>query len=579
MKRLIIPVCLLAAALTLGAQTRNTTDTTVTRTVTVERDYKPIIQGATKQNQSPAIIQEEQTLNPVVYSTYSESLPVGFNVHALPAAETTFSSQSPLQGMVDGALGHRNTHFAFGYRIAEKKRLSLDLFARHDAMWGRQTLSNSTLGLQLTRHFSACELYFGVNGNNEYYSRYGRYYSGDNQLSVAKASQMHPYDWQDSWLVNTQIGLRSRGNTMVRYDLNTGYSAYILPNAATEHQVRTRLDAVWVLSDEHNAGLNAYVQNNFYKASDSLRLSHSQLGNRHAFRLEPYYQYFGNKFRIHAGINFDFNLGSGHLMSGGDNISFAPSPNLSFDWFLMKDIVDLYAKANGTFGTSTLLEFMQTNRYMDYTACLTSDHVDDYTPIDAQIGFKIRPMATLLFDIYAGYAYQINQLLLIAPSVNFAQHNPQSSIGFYYSDWQRWKVGATMQYHYRDIINIHLSGNYYHWTCQRIEANDMQKDIYDRPSWDAALRIDAHIDSKWTIYSDNTFVGSRCAFTTEKDNATNAVVTLRPVISLNLGASYAVNRWLTTYLQLNNYLNRHNDLYYGYQSQGINFLIGAKYNF
>lgn len=579
MKRLIIPVCLLAAALTLNAQTRNTTDTTVTRTVTVERDYKPIIQGATKQNQSPAIIQEEQTLNPVVYSTYSESLPVGFNVHALPAAETTFSSQSPLQGMVDGALGHRNTHFAFGYRIAEKKRLSLDLFARHDAMWGRQTLSNSTLGLQLTRHFSACELYFGVNGNNEYYSRYGRYYSGDNQLSVAKASQMHPYDWQDSWLVNTQIGLRSRGNTMVRYDLNTGYSAYILPNAATEHQVRTRLDAVWVLSDEHNAGLNAYVQNNFYKASDSLRLSHSQLGNRHAFRLEPYYQYFGNKFRIHAGINFDFNLGSGHLMSGGDNISFAPSPNLSFDWFLMKDIVDLYAKANGTFGTSTLLEFMQTNRYMDYTACLTSDHVDDYTPIDAQIGFKIRPMATLLFDIYAGYAYQINQLLLIAPSVNFAQHNPQSSIGFYYSDWQRWKVGATMQYHYRDIINIHLSGNYYHWTCQRIEANDMQKDIYDRPSWDAALRIDAHIDSKWTIYSDNTFVGSRCAFTTEKDNATNAVVTLRPVISLNLGASYAVNRWLTTYLQLNNYLNRHNDLYYGYQSQGINFLIGAKYNF
>ena len=579
MKRLIFPACLLTAALTLGAQTRNAADTTVTRTVTVERDFQPVIQNATKQNQSPAILQEEIVLNPVVYSTYSEALPVGFNVHALPAAETTFSSQSPLQGMVDGALGHRNTHFAFGYRIAEKKRMSLDLFARHDAMWGRQTLSNSTLGLQVTRHFSACELYFGVNGNNEYYSRYGRYYIGDNQLSVAKASQMRPYDWQDSWLVNTQIGLRSRGNTMVRYDLNTGYSAYILPNAATEHQVRTRLDAVWVLSDEHQAGLNAYVQNNFYQVSDSFGLSHADYHNRHAFRLEPYYGYNGNRFRIHAGINFDFNLGAGHMMSGGDNISFAPSPNLSFDWFLMKDIIDLYAKANGTFGTSTLLEFMQTNRYMDYSTCFTNNHVDDYTPIDAQIGFKIRPMATLLFDIYAGYAYQINQLLLIAPSVNFAQHNPQSYLGFYYSDWQRWKVGAQLQYHWRDILNIHLSGNYYHWTCQRIEANDMQKDIYDRPSWDAALRIDAHIDSKWTIYSDNTFVGSRRAFTTEKDNATNAVVTLRPVISLNLGASYAVNRWLTTYLQLNNYLNRHNDLYYGYQSQGINFLIGAKYNF
>lgn len=577
MKRLTLSLCLVASALTLSAQT--TADSTITRTVTVERDYQPTIQTATKQNLSPAIIQEDIPLNPVVYSTYSETLPIGFNVHALPAAETTFSSQTPSQGIVDGALGHRNTHFAFGYRIAEKKRVSLDLFARHDAMWGRQTLSNSTLGLQVTRHFSACELYFGVDGNNDYYSRYGRYFDGDHGLTVKSASLMNPHDWQNSWLINTRIGLRSRGNTTVRYDLNTGYSAYILPNAITEHQVRTRLDAVWVLSDEHNAGLNAYVQNNFYKASDTLGLSHALFGNRHAFRLEPYYQYLGNKFRIHAGINFDFNLGTGRMMSGGDNISFAPSPNLSFDWFLMKDIVDLYGKANGTFGTSTLLEFMQTNRYMDYSACFTNNHVDDYTPIDAQIGFKIRPMATMLFDIYAGYAYQINQLLLIAPSVYFAQHNSQSFIDFYYSDWQRWKVGATLQYHYRDIINIHLSGNYYHWTCQRIEANDMQKGIYDRPSWDAALRIDAHIDSKWTIYSDNTFVGSRRAFTTEKDNASNAVAPLRPIVSLNLGASYAVNRWLTTYLQLNNYLNRHNDIYYGYQSQGIHFLFGVKYLF
>ncbi len=577
MKRLTLSLCLVASALTLSAQ--NTTDSTFTRTVTVERDYQPTIQTAVKQNQSPAVIQEKLTLNPVVYSTYSETLPIGFNVHALPAAETTFSSQTPSQGVVDGALGHRNTHFAFGYRIAEKKRVSLDLFANHDAMWGRQTLSNSTLGLQVTRHFSACELYFGVNGNNEYYSRYGRYYDGDRGLTVKSASLMNPYDWQNSWLINTRIGLRSRGNTTVRYDLNTGYSAYILPNAITEHQVRTRLDAVWVLSDEHNAGLNAYVQNNFYKASDSLGLSHSQLGNRHAFRLEPYYQYFGNKFRIHAGINFDFNLGTGRMMSGGDNISFAPSPNVSFDWFLMKDIVDLYGKANGTFGTSTLLEFMQTNRYMDYSACFTNNHVDDYTPIDAQIGFKIRPMATMLFDIYAGYSYQINQLLLVAPSVYFAQHNAQSYIDFYYSDWQRWKVGATLQYHYRDIINIHISGNYYHWTCQRIEANDIQKGIYDRPSWDAALRIDAHIDSKWTIYSDNTFVGSRRAFTAEEKGAANTVATLRPIVSLNLGASYAVNRWLTTYIQLNNYLNRHNDLYYGYQSQGIHFLFGVKYLF
>lgn len=573
MKRLTLPICLLFSAFTLSAQTA--TDSTLTRVVTVERDYQPGVQHATKQNQYPAIIQEEIMPNPVIYSTYSEALPIGFNLHALPAAETHFSALPSAQGVVDGAVGHRNTHFRFGYHIAEKKKLSLDLFANHDALWGRQTLSNSQLGLQLTRHFSACELYFGVDGNNEYFSRYGRYYDGDHGLTVKSASLMNPCDWQNSWLVNTRIGLRSRGNTTVRYDLNTGYSAYILPNAITEHQVRTRLDAVWVPSDEHQAGLNAYVQNNFYQVSDSLGIAHSDYHNRHAFRLEPYYGYNGNRFRIHAGINFDFNLGAGHMMSGGQNISFAPSPNVRFDWFLMKDIIDLYGTANGTFGTSTLLEFMQTNRYMDYTTCLTSNHVDDYTPIDAQLGFKIRPMATMLLDIYAGYAYQINQLLLMAPTTEFNTHNPQSYLGFYYSDWQRWKVGAQLQYHWRDILNIHLSGNYYHWICQRIEADAIPADVYDRPSWDAHLRVDVHIDSKWSLYSDNTFVGSRRAFMMAEGQ--NATATLKPIISLNLGASYAVNRWLSTYIQLNNYLNRHNDLYYGYQSQGINFLIGAKY--
>lgn len=577
MKRLTLPICLLFSAFTLSAQTA--TDSTLTRVVTVERDYQPGVQHATKQNQYPAIIQEEITPNPVIYSTYSEALPVGFNLHALPAAETHFSAQPSAQGVVDGAVGHRNTHFRFGYRIAEKKKMSLDLFANHDALWGRQTLSNSQLGLQLTRHFSACELYFGVDGNNEYFSHYGRYFDGNNALTIASASQMKPDDWQSTWLVNARIGIRSRGNATVRYDLNTGYSAYILPNAVTEHQVRTRLDAVWVLSDEHSAGLNAYAQDNFYQISDSLHLSHSVGTPRHAFRLEPYYAYVGNKFRIHAGINFDFNIGAGHLMSGGDNISFAPSPNIAFDWFLMKDAIDLYGTANGTFGTSTVLEFMQTNRYMNYAECLQSDHVDDYTPIDAQLGFKIRPMATMLLDIYAGYAYQFNQLLLMAPTRQFYEQNPNDSyLHFYYSNWQRWKVGATLHYHWRDILYIRLSGNYYHWTCDSIEANGIEKDVYDRPSWDASLRIDAHIDSKWTIYSDNTFIGSRRAFTTQQEG-TNATETLKPVISLNVGASYAFNRWLTTYLQLNNYLNRHNDIYYGYQSQGFNFLLGVKYLF
>lgn len=563
MKRLTASVCFLATALALTAQTP--VDTTLVRVVTVERDYQPAIRNAVKQNLPPAVIQEDIPLNPVVYSTYSEALPVGFNMHVLPVVETTFPSRQPLQGMVDGALGHRNTHFAFDYRTAGKKNVSLDLFARHDAMWGRQTLSNTQLGLQVTRRFQTCEFYFDADGNNGFFSRYGRYFDGGKGLTVRSAAAMNADDWQDSWLINTRLGVRSRGEVAVRYDLSMGYSAYILPNVVAEHQFRTRLNAVWTATPRHSAGLNAYVQDNLYSMTDM-----QTLHARHAFRLEPFYAYTDNRFRLHAGVNFDFNLGVGEMMSARSDISFAPSPNLSFEWFLLKDILDFYGTAQGSFGTGTLLEFMQTNRYMDYTECLQSDHVDDYTPVDAQLGFKLRPMGTMLFDIYAGYSYQINQLLLVAPL--------QQDIYFHYSDWQCWKAGAQLHYHWRDILNIRLAGNCYHWICQRIEeADDIPSGVYDRPSWDAHLRVDVRISGKWSLYSDNTFVGSRRAFAPAADD--NRVVTLKPVVSLNLGVSYAVNRWLSTYLQLDNYLNRRNDIYYGYQSQGFHFLWGVKYLF
>ena len=51
------------------------------------------------------------------------------------------------------------------------------------------------------------------------------------------------------------------------------------------------------------------------------------------------------------------------------------------------------------------------------------------------------------------------------------------------------------------------------------------------------------------------------------------------MISLNLGGQYIINRWLSVYLQLNDYLNRRDEIFYGYHSQGIHFLLGVKYKF
>ena len=201
------------------------------------------------------------------------------------------------------------------------------------------------------------------------------------------------------------------------------------------------------------------------------------------------------------------------------------------------------------------------NRFLSISGGLQRE-LRNYTPADVQLGIKIRPMNTMLLDIYGGYAYMIGAVH------SYATLNGENQLADYYSllqaNYQRWKVGASLHYHYRDIVELNASGNYYFWQADK---------VYDRPNWEVKARVDVHINSKWSIYSDNYFAGRRLAATSQGD------MTIRPTISLHIGGQYAINRWLVVYAELNDYLNRKDPFFYGYESQGIHFLVGAKYKF
>ena len=529
----------------LGSQ-----DTTLNRVVVVERDYQPDIEQATKIKLQPEIIKEEVEPNPVVYSTYSTPLSVEYNLHPLQAAKTQFIPQPTLKGVLEGALGHRNTHLLFGYRITQKKKNSLDLYAKHDAYWGKDALSNIQLGTLLKRHFSDFDLYFGIEGNNEHFTYYGRNFNGKNIEENNILSQA-------LWKMNTKIGLRSTNNYAVQYRVQTGYTAYLANNYAVEHQIRSHIDVLWK-EDNHGAGINIYVQNTLY--NDSIK------ANKQAFRMEPFYAFDNDKIRLHVGVNLDLNVGTGQQVSTLENVSFAPSPNVQFEWNMMEKIFLMYAQAQGSMGIGSLDEYMSYNRYLNINEGIHFQSPRAYTPVDAQLGFKIRPTKTMLLDVYAGYAYMLNACHMFA-RVDSTNHFAAQDFTLQLADYQRWKVGASLHYHYRDIVELNVSGNYYIWKA----ADNIT--IYDRPSWDAHARLDIHFDSKWSIYSDNIFAGGYKVATTIGDQQ------LRPTISLNFGGQYSVNNWLHVYLQLNNYLNRKNDIFYGYQSQGCHFLLGVKYKF
>ena len=518
-------------------------DTTLKRIVTVERDFQPVIQSAGKINQRPNILSTEIPLAPVIYSTYTDSLSIGHTLNPLQVADARFVSQAPLNGILEAAGGYRNSHFLFGYQIHQKKKMSLDLYANHDAYWGKDALSESQLGMQVTRHFSGTDFYFGIEGDNQAYS-----YRHDNQTAY--------FPWRSLWNAKANLGLRSTSKAAVQYLIQTGYNAFIVEQFAVEHQVQSHFNLHWS-NNTHSAGVKAYVQNNFYSSFDT-SLTYSP---RHAFRMEPFYAYDDKHIHLHVGVNLNMNIGTGTQLSTVENLSFAPSPNVQFEWNMMDNIFHIYAHATGRYALGSLEEYLGYNRYLNIAQGLAWREPRAYTPVDAQLGFKLRPTRTLLIDIYGGYAYLLNAYNMKAI---LDATETVSDYQMWLQDIQQWKVGANLHYHYRDIIDVNMGGNYYFYTTT----------VFDRPNWDAYARIEAHIDSKWSVYSENYFAGTREAYI-----APYMSTTLRPVVSLNIGGQYAINRWLAVYAQVNDYLNRKHDIFYGYKSQGIHFLLGVKWQF
>ena len=573
------------------------------RSVTVERDFQPVIQAAGKVSTKPAVVETTIEQAPVEYSEFTAEVTPGTSFNALLSQPTRFEPGREYNGYVRGALGHPNTLFDFGYTLDDGKKSILDVYAHHHAEWGMAALSKTKVGLNFTHTFSSCNLYFGLNGGNIYYHKYGHWYDYSyfttnndefgmwekNETAYSqKPAAIGDKDKTALWTAEVYLGVQANPKNEVQYRVQTGYMLFSKPGAVSEHQVRTSADFDWH-SDAHHVGANLYVQNNFLQlGSLAAVIPDSLYRNRHNFRIEPYYAYEGKRVRLHVGVNLDVNLGNGHHhLSNNEHVSFAPSPHINLEAQIAKQWLTVYADITGNQGLGTLQSYMEENRYSLIHSGIIHPCAA-YVPVDAELGFHIRPYRDLLIELHGGYAYMMDEDYLIAtvdsvtPVAKLAMNRPIGEFVHEHTNYQRGKVGGQLNYHYRDIVRINLNGDYYFWKGDTT--------VYDRPEWELAFRIDGRIDKHWSLYSDNRFAGKRRALATDGEHW------LKPTIDLNLGLQYAMivgkkvssegqtlrpeqKPNLVLFFQLNNWLHRKNEIYYGYRSQGINFLLGATYRF
>lgn len=598
-----IRIALSGLALLLSGTLFAQQDSALHRSVTVERDFQPVIQAAGKIATKPAVVETNIESSQVHYSDFTAEVTPQATFNPLLSQPTRFEAGRKYNGYIRGALGHPNTLLDFGYHLDDTKNSILDVYAHHRAEWGLAALSKTKVGLNFTHTYSKCDLYFGLSGGNIFYHKYGHFYDYSQTFGMwAKNDEAYPKpytigdkDKTSLWTAEVYLGVKANAKQDVQYQVQTGYMLFAKAGAVSEHQLRTKGSFDWH-SAEHHVGAQLYVQNNFLQLNDALGIPNSLYQkSRHNFRIEPYYAYEGTRLRVHVGVNFDLNIGKGHqILSKTENVSFAPSPHINLEAQIAKQWLTIYADIKGSLGFGSLQSYMEENRYSMIHAGIIRPCAP-YTPVDAELGFHIRPHRDVLIEIHGGYAYMMYEDFWIATANSTTVFEPLNKplmagdfIHDHADNYQRGKIGGQLNYHYQDLVRVNLHGDYYIWKGDTT--------VYDRPNWELGLRIDGRINKNWSLYSDNHFAGKRLALATDGEHW------LAPTIDLNLGLQY--DMWvgkvknestkgktnnnalrpepqpnLTLFFQLNNWLHRKNEIYYGYRSQGINFLLGATYRF
>lgn len=557
-----------------------------TRDVTVEHEFKPVVMQAAKINTTPEQLPEKEVEEQKPsWSKHVGSMEAGKNVPALNSEMTHIAKESDnTHGELKGGLGHPQTLLDFRYTLSEKKNtMVLDL--NHHGFWGDKLHEKTGLGVNYKHDYGTGNFYLDVRGGSEAFRYYGR------QTEVEKFRD----EIQNIWRFDLVAGARSNSKQDLQYEAQAEYRLFSRIGSAVEHQVNAQLNLSY-RREAHRFGIRLRSQNQMYAVDQAVTsvapYDTMPRNSRHALRIRPYYAWSNHRVRLSVGINLDMNIGKGEMNSVHNDdlryqVAFAPSPDVHLEADLMPKKAIIYAKAEGSMGYSALPGYLGLNPYHHSGTTAYSHHASTYKPIIAEVGFRFRPIETLLVSVHAGYEYALNA----AAYQMGANYGGGEFAKFLYTDYQRWKFGAQLDYHYRDIVDVHAWGDYYMYKGSKTYVGtDTIHDYFDRPDWELGMKIVGHIDQQWSVYTWGTFQGRRAGLVTNNDPLPGFpkydIVVLPANIDLNVGVKYhfagtgnkALDR-LGLFLELRNIIHRKNMLWYGYESHGINGLAGVTWSF
>ena len=584
----ILSVC---CTITLSAQ-----DTIMDRNVTVEREYKPIIQDAGKINSVPEVLEPTVVKTVPVYSEFNLPLNADFNIHTLAAAELQREKRrEPSVGFSRIGFGNNlNTLADFAFPLINKPDLKLDFLLNHYGTFASKAHSVTKSSLSFDKYFRTFDFYAGVGGGHEYLKYYGNnfdvngsplnsdslgslstnfplanYYEQNlviinrNPQTVSLTNLANDSTSETFWRFNAFTGIRSLPlSTGLRYMAEVKYNVFDARNGLREHMIQTR-GGFDTEQEQNRLGIDLEMDNLMYRSDnpDLLNFWNSYT----VFAMNPFYSIERDTWNIRLGVKSAFSFIHGR--------PFNPSADINAEWKAIPKYFSVYGGITGGYDVNTMDKMFAENRYL-----FTDVRVKDtYSPYEFYGGIKIKPIYNLLLDAYVDFRRIDNQYFFVnkeysrvasvIPFPNYISTLYSNRFNVIYSGADHLKIGVRANYNLRNIINVQLKGAYNKW--------DVSSEAYawNKPKWEGDLSTNVRITRNFSVDANVFVEGERYA------KLGDMSVRMRPKVDINLGASYSYSNWFTFFAKVNNLINNPYQNFYGYDVQGFNVLAGVAFSF
>lgn len=577
-----ISVFLLIVAFSAVTALGQKDSTKLNQSVEVMKAYRPSISNANKVNLMPVIDDTTRFTPEFKYSIESHPIKNGFTATPISAADVNGlpSKDLGLGFLKVGAGTYSTLYGEFFFNLPKSKIATFGLHLRHLSSDGTVRLReddrvDAPYSQNNAAIFGSVNLGSAILSANLSYDRDAmRYYGYPVAIPAVVPSQFGlSQAYQNG---NIRVALKSDEELDSDLKFNGGFNLGYFDAKTGQKQSSAGLFGKF----DYNFGTISGILDisyDYYK-TDSINLELQPLPGTKTegwVKIAPSVRLDGDNWSVRGGINF----------VAVQDKSFLNStklyPDFEANFRPIEGMLTLYASFKGDLKNNRYGDIAYENYWADPRHNV---HNTDYTyilsgglkgKITREVSYNIGVNYSKVKDLYF---YVLNSFPDGSSSTIPAPKLYNNAFDLTYDDAGIFNLSTELSYVSGKDLSVVLKGNYYSYNLESLPFAPQ------KPKFDLTASAGFRIIDRLSGFTDLGVIGKRQAMTYYYSPFSSALpetkeFSIDPTIQLNLGATYDFTSKFKLFGRVDNLLNRQNEQWLGYASQGLRLMAGGTFSF